>query len=213
MKIQKEIREIIFIEYDGLRFYPDKKGYWINGKTIKNKRKLTRLHIYVYEKYFGKIPNGYHVHHIDMDKNNNDISNLQLMLETEHLKLHAENVSKEYKEKRKKNFELKARPKAIEWHKSKDGIEWHKEQYQKTKEFLHDKKQFVCSFCEKEFETVSNGRNQFCSNYCKNANRRKLCLDKVNRKCEHCGIDRFINKYSKSKYCVKCSRGLRKENK
>lgn len=34
------------------------------------------------------IPKGYHVHHIDLDPTNNDISNLQLMLHGDHMRLH-----------------------------------------------------------------------------------------------------------------------------
>lgn len=48
------------------------------------------LHTYIY-KYFNNldtIPNGYCVHHIDHNKNNNDIYNLQLLTHSEHSKLH-----------------------------------------------------------------------------------------------------------------------------
>jgi hypothetical protein len=45
-------------------------------------------HRYVWEKENGVIPNGYDIHHIDGNKSNNAIFNLQLLEKTEHTKLH-----------------------------------------------------------------------------------------------------------------------------
>lgn len=42
----------------------------------------------IYENHFGKIPKGYHIHHIDGDPYNNDISNLQCITAEEHAKIH-----------------------------------------------------------------------------------------------------------------------------
>ena len=44
----------------------------------------------MWELHYGEIPEGYHIHHIDFDKSNNDISNLQLMSKEEHMQLHGE---------------------------------------------------------------------------------------------------------------------------
>ena len=59
-----------------------------------------------------------------------------------------------------------ARPKAIEWHKSRDGREWHKKHYE---EYLKDSKQKVkktCIFCGNEFialpAKVNNGHITSC---------------------------------------------------
>ena len=45
-------------------------------------------HCLVWEKYFGEIPEGMQIHHIDGDKTNNDISNLQLVTPLEHKRIH-----------------------------------------------------------------------------------------------------------------------------
>lgn len=45
-------------------------------------------HRLVWEKYYGKIPDGYQIHHIDFNKTNNDISNLQLVTPLEHKRIH-----------------------------------------------------------------------------------------------------------------------------
>ena len=47
-----------------------------------------QMHHYVWEKHNGIKPKGMHIHHIDGNKDNNDISNLRLMTNSEHLKLH-----------------------------------------------------------------------------------------------------------------------------
>ena len=61
--------------FDGLSFRRDKRtGYFLNAKTHK------RLHVYVWEYYNGsEVPKGYHVHHKDFNKGNNEIENLVLM--------------------------------------------------------------------------------------------------------------------------------------
>lgn len=67
-----------------------------NGKYTISKHKHTghlyvngiALHRLVYEKHYGKIPKGMIVHHIDFNKENNDIDNLELMTIDEHNKIH-----------------------------------------------------------------------------------------------------------------------------
>lgn len=73
------------MEYDGRKVYYDKKGYaivWVNGKNKK-------VHILEWEKYNGTKPKGLQVHHKDHDKANWDISNLQLLSQSDHLRIHA----------------------------------------------------------------------------------------------------------------------------
>lgn len=45
-------------------------------------------HVFVWEKHYGRIPDGMQIHHKDLDKTNNDISNLQLVTPLEHKRLH-----------------------------------------------------------------------------------------------------------------------------
>lgn len=62
-------------------------------KTFGNSRKSpdrAYVHRLVVEESIGrKLSSDEHVHHIDGDKSNNDISNLQLMSRSEHLRMHA----------------------------------------------------------------------------------------------------------------------------
>jgi hypothetical protein len=190
-----------FAYFNGLKFTKDDKtGYYLNSTT------RNRLHRYVWEFYNGEIAKGNHIHHIDMDKSNNNINNLALLEKENHLskhgKLRFENNSEWFNEFHEKGIEA-----AKEWHKSTAGILWHKENYQKYKELIAVKKEFICENCGDKFESINHGNNKFCSNKCKSAYRRKMKLDDEKRICPVCGVEFFKNKYSKTKTCSKeCGR-------
>lgn len=191
--------------FDGLSFRKDKRtGYYLNAKTHK------RLHVYVWEYYNGVIPKGYQVHHVDLDKSNNEIENLALLSAKEHAKLHGSFLTDEQKAKMAENLLKNAIPKAAEWHGSEAGKAWHKAHYEQMKDRLHEKKIFTCENCGKQFEAVNNGQNHYCSNNCKSAARRKSGIDNEKRKCVICGNEFEANKYS-SKMC--CSRSCMYEMK
>lgn len=187
--------------FNGLKFTrDDKTGYYLNS-TIRK-----RMHRYVWEYYYGEIPKGYQIHHIDHDKANNDISNLQPMIHGEHASLHGMQRAKEHYDDMIKNLNNNARPKANEWHASEEGRKWHKTHYEKTKDKLHAKREFTCEQCGRKFESQNNGVNRFCSNKCKSKWRRENGLDDVERECVYCGRKFKINKYRKTKTCSRsCS--------
>lgn len=183
-----------YIYFNGLKFTrDDKTGYYLNS-TIRK-----RLHRYVWEFHHGPMPKGYHIHHIDYNKSNNDISNLELMHGKRHVTLHGLERAKEQYEKMVENLDINARPKAIEWHKSQDGRAWHKEHYERTKEKLHKTERKQCEQCGDFFE----GRpyNKFCSNKCKAKWRRDNGLDDIEKVCEYCGKTFTSNKYAKKRFC------------
>ena len=113
--------------FNGFKFTRDEHtGYYL---CTQKPRK--RLHKYVWEFYNGEIPKGYDIHHIDGDKSNNAISNLQLIESHAHQIEHGKRLTDEQREWRRQNLAISARPKASEWHKSEKGSEWHKEHYAK----------------------------------------------------------------------------------
>lgn len=61
-------------------------GGYVYITSGENSRKF--LHRLVWEKHNGEIPEGYQIHHIDGNKLNNDISNLQLISPDKHTRLH-----------------------------------------------------------------------------------------------------------------------------
>lgn len=194
--------------FNGYKFRKDfKTGYYLSTKKT-DCGKCERLHRYVWRYYNGEIPEGYHIHHLDENKSNNDIENLVCITERAHKQLHGfEKAEREY-DWMIQNLNTRARPKASEWHGSKEGIEWHKQQYQATREMLHAKIERVCEYCGRKYITEDKGRNRFCSNNCKSAARRESRVDDETRKCVVCGKEFRTNKYSKAKVCSRRCRGL-----
>lgn len=182
-----------YIEYNGLKFCrDDRTGYYLNS-TIRK-----RLHRYVWECEVGPIPKGYHVHHIDGDKTNNDLSNLSIMTNTGHQRLHGQELKR--KEKSRENIK-KATAAAPAWHRSEAGKRWHSEHMQGFKQPRTKK---VCDQCGQHYEGTAGQR--FCSNACKSAWRRAQGLNSAERVCEICG-KRFItpDRYRPSRFCsVEC---------
>lgn len=64
-----------------------KKGY-LRFRKDKN-GKLRMEHSVVWEEHYGEIPQGMQIHHIDGNKTNNNIENLQLVTPLEHKRLHS----------------------------------------------------------------------------------------------------------------------------
>lgn len=187
---------------NGIKFRKDKKtGYYLSG-VINGKRK--RLHRYVWEQINGEIPKGYDIHHIDHNKDNNEINNLEIISSKTHKKLHGIEMTEEQRERYRKNLNEKARPKAVEWHKSDKAKDFHKELYKISLGALKPIK-FICEYCGKEYYKINNGMNRFCSNNCKSAYRRKSGVDNETRKCIKCGKEYTCNKYSSRKMCKDCS--------
>lgn len=156
---------MLHFEFNGINFYQttpkDYCRHSVGHTTIL-------MHKYVWEYYNGKIPKGYEVHHIDGDRANNDISNLQLLTREEHKKLHAKQLTTEQREWRRTNLNTTARPKAVEWHKSEEGRKWHEQQVLTRKDNRTERVN-ICSWCGKEFTTFSNRDSQYCSGACKAA--------------------------------------------
>lgn len=71
-----------------------KGGYFsVILKTNNGKKRHTRIHRLVYESFIGELPNGekMHVHHINGNKQDNRVENLQLISCTEHHAQHLKN--------------------------------------------------------------------------------------------------------------------------
>lgn len=182
--------------FNGKRFTRDEDtGYYLNSTMHK------RLHVYVYEFYNGEVPDGCEIHHRDLDRANNSIDNLECLTMEAHKKLHAELLTDAQRERRRNNLEVNARPKAVEWHKSKDGREWHRLHAQHCQEALHRKFPKKCLWCGGDF--VGETKAKFCSNQCKSAYRRASGADKVERICVICGTKFETDRYDDVQCCSK----------
>lgn len=63
------------------------KFKWANGKNGSE-------HKVIYVEKFGPVPDGFHIHHKDGDRWNNDPSNLEALPGLEHRRLHAKNYQR-----------------------------------------------------------------------------------------------------------------------
>lgn len=59
----------------------DYKTKYVNGKNLQ-------LHRVIYANFHGEIPKGHIIHHIDLNKNHNNIKNLLCLTPSEHSELH-----------------------------------------------------------------------------------------------------------------------------
>lgn len=169
------------------------------------------LHRVVWAYYYGKIPKGYDIHHRDLDKDNNDISNLQMLTNSEHRKLHnSMSPLKEYAcevcgkifysaNTRKRARFCSKKCMAVSYVYPEDSFELRQ-----------------CAVCGKSFRALKNGNQRFCSRSCSAKNSaqavKKYPLEKT---CPICGKKFFVTAENSLKvYCsLSCAAKSRERNK
>jgi len=184
----------------GKKFYLDHQtGYWISTACPK-----IRAHQWVWINYHKVIPKGYHIHHINDDKSDNRIENLELIHGSRHVKYHMNLPERIIKSK---EIMQKISPLSKEWHASDEGRAWHKYYAQKSNFGKWEPKKYKCQVCNSEYETSKRSNIKFCSNACKSRYRRASGLDNVDRECENCKKKFNINKYKKTRFCsISCGK-------
>lgn len=186
--------------YGGYSFTRDKKtGYYLSATKIGERRK--RLHVFVWEEKNGTVPKGWHVHHVDKDKANNEPDNLACIPSHNHLSHHSKMQARHNPDVIERSLSA-AREAAAEWHRSDAGRAWHREQYEKTGSRMYVNRTYKCAHCGKEFSSTKAG-SRFCCNAHKTAFRFHGGVDNEERFCCMCGRSFIINKYQKT---VTCSR-------
>jgi hypothetical protein len=147
------------------------RKYNQSGKYFKatswRKYGKSLLHRDVWTFYNGAIPKGFHIHHKDKNKANNDISNLELKKVGDHASEHSlENwQNKEFRTKMQGHLET-INELAKEWHTSEEGTKWHSEH---GKEGWKTRQGFKknCEECGEEYTTYFPNRSRFCHQNCK----------------------------------------------
>lgn len=174
-------------------------GYWFNNNNKTGK--VLYLHREKYKQEFGLTEDqmkGYEVHHIDGNKDNNNILNLKLLTTEEHHKIHdkrneaakrhvCKKCGRTYWSSVSKSVNIcdRCEPKFAIGGSSAIMII-------KT-----------CKYCGAEYETkgVNRNKSKFCSNKCKSAYRRASGIDKIEKVCAFCGNTFKTDKYSGAIYC------------
>lgn len=132
-------------------------------------RHLCSVHRAVYNYYYGGVEKDFAIHHIDENKANNEISNLQLLTKTEHHKLHR---PKGYEMACHKNFkEFTCRTCGKKFVACSNGKNCYCSEQCRTKgNYIHKHKDHVCQWCGKTFQSARSDV-RFCSPYCRNKSR------------------------------------------
>jgi len=138
-----------------------------------------------------------HIHHIDEDKSNNNIENLEMLTVFEHFSGHGQDPEHV---KRLIKIADKNRHLAKAWHASEEGRQWHSE-HGKLSWKNRKPKSKICDQCQSIYATRKSGLSRFCSNKCKSAYRRDSGIDDIKIKCVTCDNFFTVNKYSKQIYC------------
>ena len=137
-------------------------------------RSGARLHRDVWIFHNGPIPEGMHIHHIDGDTANNDISNLACISRKEHWQLHEHEISARSKTPEHLQHLDRIRPQAAGWHKSEAGKEWHRKHAQESLAKTWGKPRDLpdvaiqCVWCGTSV-TGKSKRRLFCTSTCQNA--------------------------------------------
>lgn len=203
------------IHYDR-KFYQCKKTrYWISLDFSKENPRV-RAHQWVWICHYGKPPKGYHIHHLDNDRSNNAIDNLEIMKGSRHVSHHM-NLSMADPHKKKKCLDNldKVRHLTKEWHRSEVGKSWHQSHALKHKFGKWEPTKEVCILCSKTYFTSKKSNLKYCSNKCKAKARRDSKVDNVLKQCKVCQIEFATSKYSKVTHCGKkcAAMGRNKVNK
>ena len=94
---RKKKRPLPFVHFSGCKYTLRNTGYY--GKTTGRR---TLLHRDVWEQLKGKIPKGFDIHHIDEDRANNNIENLECLPKPEHTRLYSPHNNQYTKGRKKK---------------------------------------------------------------------------------------------------------------
>lgn len=149
-------------------------GYYSNSHT-------DFLHRVIWTDHVGPIPRGWHIHHVDEDRGNNQISNLRLLTPKAHSAEHPE--PKGYTAF---NYETRGSNTRRAW----EYREW---------------KPFVCAHCGKSGTTPYVGHRKFCNYLCEQ--RYKSALKVMERICIQCG-QVYIARDPRRMYCSPACNGV-----
>lgn len=153
--------------FNGIKYYKQASGYYQRAETAKRNRENIerRLHRAIWKFYNGEIPKGYHIHHKDENKENNDIDNLELLSPSEHQKKHIKKSKIWWQTLEGKIANKRGVENAKQWHSSEIGKEWHSKH---QKEYINKIRTVeICKECGRTFGTFKDKRHQVYCRKCR----------------------------------------------
>lgn len=150
---------MVKVTYNGEDFWLGTNGYYNNNNREQLHHKVWK------DNSILLIRKGFVIHHKDFNKENNSFSNLQLLPDSEHRKLHMKERFKDQEYTKRNKSQLESiRDKSKAWHKSKEGIKWHSKHainQWKNKKKISKK----CIYCNADYEAYFE-RSKYCSRKC-----------------------------------------------
>ena len=144
-------------EFDGVRYY-------LCGKYFQ--RKGVRLHRVVWEHYNGPVPDGFHIHHVNNDRADNRLENLECLSSREHL---GGKHGEESGHRARKSLP-RAHAAASRWHGSDEGRRWHSSHFeQHIRPILARRVKASCAECGGEYfvSFIRAKQSKCCGGACK----------------------------------------------
>ena len=194
--------------FDGKRFsrYDGNNYFWWKVPSNVHPRfkahQSVSMHRYTWWFHNGEIPEGFHIHHIDGNPENNAIENLEMIDRIVHSRSHAVDRMVNDPEKFNK-FQVAGVKAAPAWHASEEGLKWHSEMAIKTAQRVSTHGVTLqCTYCGKDYQGIKNKiQAGYCSPNCQTKARRKSGVDDEQRVCVVCSTPFVTNKYTHKKTC------------
>ena len=138
------------------------RNFWLCGRYFQRPRDGEILHRKVWERNRGHIPPGFQIHHIDEDRTNNAIENLECLTPQEHLGV--------------RHSHEPALASARAWHATDEGFAWHSRHYREKLKPVFSKMAAVhCVICgaERQVRAVDINRTKTCGDRCRATKKRR----------------------------------------
>lgn len=147
-------------EFGGVKYYRQPE----DGYYSRRFPRIEYMHRAIWAHHHGPIDPGFHVHHVNGDKGDNRIENLELLSASEHTAMHSKDSRWVGSDANREQLRQSSQ-KAAEWHGSKIGLDWHREHGKNTwaKRSKYSK---VCEHCGTSYETYWPNKSRFCSRNC-----------------------------------------------
>ena len=123
------------------------------------------IHREVWKYYFGEIPEGYEIHHVDDDKSNNKPENLQCLTKTEHRKLHFSKPELIADLQRELTCDYCGKKFVAVW---SGGNRFCSDECKSARFYRceHNQEERICAFCGVTFKTSKFNNTRCCSHSC-----------------------------------------------